>query len=518
MGEVDYSALAKQNGATSSTPAGAPGAAIDYSALAKQNGATSSTPVATANPIMVNRHFIQMLAGGAGLGGGFLGNVLGSAKKFAGDMVGPLLHPADTLQGIVGLGEGMAEKGGAPAVNGQSHQANVDALVKMYSDRYGSFDNFRKTLYNDPVGVLSDVSLLASGGGAVAKGVELGADALKADAVANAARAAGTAAFRVSDLTNPLSLAGKAAGAAGAARVADNFADWTAQKLRTLSLKGGYKINADPLAVADAARTMGEQKIPLSDAGLQKITGSLADLQLAKQNQTAQLAAAGVTIDPNAVAARADVLKRSAAGATQVNPQKDIADIEKVKQNFLTANPGPIPIDQAEALKEGTYSNNKYGPSVPPQLAATAKAEKALAAGIKEEIETQFPEIGQMNAGQAKLINLQGVMEQAVRKYSNSGGLFGSAMKGVDPLKISLGAGGLAAAGHFGGPEAAAGAGAAAVVATLLKDPVVQSRLAAAIDWGRANAAKAGSPLAVTGNGMARVHSFTDSLQPQQQQ
>src|ERR1700733_5562163 len=42
---IDYDALAKANGATSSATAGG---GVDYDALAKQNGATSSQPSASA--------------------------------------------------------------------------------------------------------------------------------------------------------------------------------------------------------------------------------------------------------------------------------------------------------------------------------------------------------------------------------------------------------------------------------------------------------------------------------------
>jgi Helix-hairpin-helix domain len=48
MGTVDYTAIAKQNGATSSAPP--PGGGIDYAAIAKQNGAVSSTPAAPDTP------------------------------------------------------------------------------------------------------------------------------------------------------------------------------------------------------------------------------------------------------------------------------------------------------------------------------------------------------------------------------------------------------------------------------------------------------------------------------------
>jgi hypothetical protein len=73
----------------------------------------------------------------------------------------------------------MAEKSGFKPVAGQSHQQNVDALLNLYKDRYGSIENFKNSLYTDPVGVLADVATLASGVGAAGKGVQLAADAGK---------------------------------------------------------------------------------------------------------------------------------------------------------------------------------------------------------------------------------------------------------------------------------------------------------------------------------------------------
>jgi len=226
----------------------------------------------------------------------------------------------------------------------------------------------------------------------------------------------------------------------------------------------------------------------------------------------------GATIDPRAVATRIDQAKASAA--SQANPQKDLADMEKVKQNFLAANPNPIPVDRAEAIKEGTYSHNNYAPK--DSEIATSVAEKAVARGIKEEIENQFPEIRELNAQQQKLINLNGILETAVRKYTNSGGFVNSVKKSLN-TGVAKGAAMLGSAGAIAvhSPLVAGGTAAAELVTAILSDPAMKARLAAGIDWGSANAAKAGkavSTVAPSAPGFARVNALVSALTPQNQQ
>jgi len=227
----------------------------------------------------------------------------------------------------------------------------------------------------------------------------------------------------------------------GAGKVGDipavaDATDATAGFLRRGALRGGYQVNTPAAEVDSAIATMGENKVPMTPGGLKTINAALADLQQQKIALATAHAQAGGVIDPAAVDARGLDVARKAA--VQVNPADDIRQIQKVRQNFQAehsqvtpAQPAstilgpngqpltpaipassqtiPIPIDEAEALKEGTYKK-VFDES--PGNAATAAAEKGLARGLKEEIEAQIPEMGALNAKQAKLINLQGILEQ----------------------------------------------------------------------------------------------------------
>jgi len=171
---------------------------------------------------------------------------------------------------------------------------------------------------------------------------------------------------------------------------------------------------------------------------------------------------------------------------TQVNPDADLSAIQAAKDEFLKNNPNPIPVDQAQAMKVGTYRQlrSKYG-----QLGtATVEAQKSLALGIKEELEQQFPELKNLNAQDSKFINLDGPLNKAVQRMNNRNAL---------PLSGPV-------AGAAVG--AASGSGLLGTVAGVLKyvvnDPAMSSRLAIALN-------KAGVPLNIAN---ARVLQYANAL------
>lgn len=423
--------------------------------------------------------------------GGFVSNVASSAGQFAKDVAAPILHPQQTLEGVTGLFQGMAEKSGFKPANGVSHEQNVDALVKHYKERYGSWDGFKNALYTDPVGIAADFSTLAGGVGAGFKGAELAANAGKLGTVADIAGTSAKVAAKASEFTDPLRLAGKVVGKT--AKLAGKTADATATSLTRGALRGGFNVDEDAAKVTGAVEAAQAVVPGFSRKGLDKITAGLKDLQAQKEAGAATGARAGITIDPAAVERRLDeVMNRR---GMQVNPDADLKQIEKVRQNFRNRTGGvPIPADEAQALKEGTYANNKYGKAAPPQVVATVESEKALARGLKEELETQIPALAGLNAAQAKLLDLQGILTKAVNKHTNSGGFWGnlgrqtiSSKAGAMKTSVIIGAGALA--------HEPAVAAAVTLTQAILSDPAVKMRLANAINTARRlNPAKYGTP------------------------
>lgn len=110
-----------------------------------------------------------------------------AARNIAGG-VSAITHPVETLTGATraisgGLQEAMGGyksmlTGKAPEKIDNQATQTFDTIVKSMQDRYGSWENIKRTIAEDPTGFALDVSLaLEGGGGALTRaGVETGAD------------------------------------------------------------------------------------------------------------------------------------------------------------------------------------------------------------------------------------------------------------------------------------------------------------------------------------------------------
>lgn len=243
-----------------------------------------------------------------------------------------------------------------------------------------------------------------------------------------------------------------------------------------------------PLGQTEQAVQTGLQEgIPVSKTGLDKISGLIDDLNDKIANEIS--AKPGVTIPSGAVAQRVGQIKPTFE--LQANPRADVAALENARQEFLEAHggvapgtpaaptglldqygkpimsagtpptpPQPIPATTAQAIKQGTYRQLKYGEL----SAATEEGQKALARGIKEELATQFPELNNLNQRESRLFNLQPLIEQAVKRSANNQTVgIGAPMLGTG-IKAATGSTGLA--------------GVAAAMKTIVDQPAVKSRLA----------------------------------------
>lgn len=438
---------------------------------------------------------------------GFLSNALTSTGNLIGQAASAVAHPVDTLKAIGAIPVGLYEKAGgpvpAPGPGEVDAAKQVDAMIDHFKQRYGSLDRAKETLYNDPAGFMGDLSMAAGGAGGALRGTGAVADAAGAARAASVLGGAGKALGTVEAVTNPLTLPAKVAGL-----VAAPVAEGTADLLRRSALKGGYTVNAPAGDVRGAAQAMRESGVPFSDAGVNKVGQALQDLRNAIESRVKDAAQQGVTVDPNRVQLRGDELM--ARKGMQVYPTEDVRAVQKVQDTFGQNWPGQIPADVAQELKVGSGAANsgKYGQASVAQI----EAEKALTRGLKEELERQIPELGGLNAKQAKLINLEDILGKAVNKYANSGG-FAGGMAGQSKEGIVGGiASGLGlASGH--GTVAAAGA-AALLTKALLSDPKIKTMLATGINFAQQNnPAKWGAPSMATA--MGRIEDYRKALSGQ---
>lgn len=205
-----------------------------------------------------------------------------------------------------------------------------------------------------------------------------------------------------------------------------------------------------------------DSRIPISPDGVEKLNALQAELNKTISDK--------VSSDPMAFINKGKVAQRLKGTyqdfSQQVNPTPDIKRIGNVREDFMRANSANIPAAKAQAMKQGTYQSIKsaaYGE----MKTATVEAQKALARGIKEELEVQFPEIKKLNSQEGKYIELDSVLERAVNRIGNHQTIgLGTPM--------ATGAGGAIG----GGP----GAVAAFTIKQVLDNPAVKSKLAIALN------------------------------------
>jgi hypothetical protein len=172
---MDYEALAKKYGGSVAPPA------VDYGALAKQYGGVVQPQAPASGGIPVGR---EPMSWGK-VASEAVSNLGPSAYAQGQGLVSAVLSPIDTLKTLGKLGGGAAlnimpdkarEIATSIFTNPQSAKEAMDLASSVggeYATNYGSLEGFKQKLATDPVGVLSDLSTLFYGGGAVVKGAGL---------------------------------------------------------------------------------------------------------------------------------------------------------------------------------------------------------------------------------------------------------------------------------------------------------------------------------------------------------
>lgn len=187
---------------------------------------------------------------------GAVTNLPSSAAQFGSDLVQPIIHPIDTAEAIKNLGAGVLQKVGI--LSGEDQVKYADAVGSFFADRYGSVEGVKKAIATDPVGVLSDVATILTGGGALA--------ARAPGMVGKLGQVAATAG-RVID---PVTIAGKAAQAGGrvAAEIVGGIGTHTGAQSLIEAAKAGAEGGARSQALTDNMR----RAVPIGDVATEAKT------------------------------------------------------------------------------------------------------------------------------------------------------------------------------------------------------------------------------------------------------
>ncbi len=408
--------------------------------------------------------------------GGFASNVVSSGTKLITDIGKAVASPSATIAGIVYTIGGLVEK----LVPGkQADEKYVDAIVNELKNRYGSLERIEETAYNDPVGLLADVSTIVTGAGGAVRAVgKLGVTSSKL-------ATAGRVLTKVGAATDPLNLAVTGIGKVPGVRQG-------AESLYRTSLKpsiAGSNAAKAPTKVATGLSS----GIVISEKGLEKLKSLTKDLN-AEIDATISVEGFG-GISKYDVAARADTV--AAKFSKRINHKEAVAEVGNVKQNFLEETPDYVSFQGAQEAKKATYAANKPHYNSTEVEKAKFATEKALAKGYKEELEAVFPELKALNEREGKLIDLQSDLTRAVNRARNNRSSW---------LPEVLTGGGAYALSHS--PEAAI---AVALMHHTLSSPALRSKIAIAISRARQLNPNRFGPVRYA-TILARVNSYLDSL------
>jgi|TARA_R110000824_G_scaffold153450_1_gene325105 hypothetical protein len=123
-----------------------------------------------------------------------INNVPSSSYQLINDIITPILSPIQTAKDLKALGSSVIN---LIRPEEQGNEQLAREVGNFFKERYGGIDNIKETFATDPMGMLSDVSIILTGGATLAP---------KASATANVLT-------KASKLTSPIeNLAGKAIG------------------------------------------------------------------------------------------------------------------------------------------------------------------------------------------------------------------------------------------------------------------------------------------------------------------
>lgn len=106
---------------------------------------------------------------------GALVNFPGSTANLLGDVASAVLSPIDTAKTVLDLGAGILQsalpESLVQAIGEDAPSREMASRVgEFYVDRYGSLEDAKRTIANDPAGALADVASVLYGGGAALRG------------------------------------------------------------------------------------------------------------------------------------------------------------------------------------------------------------------------------------------------------------------------------------------------------------------------------------------------------------
>ena len=324
----------------------------------------------------------------------------------------------------------------------------VNAIGGFIQERYGSEEAFKKTVQEDPVGVLADVAGLFTGGSTLLP------KAGKIGKIGKAVESVGKA-------IDPLNISASAV--KSLAKSGKVIPQAMPEKLLESALK--FRPSIKPAQRASMTKTALSQGIMPTVTGLRKITDRLDVLDSGLNSIIDTATQKGSTIPRGAVLSKLKKLRRDLGGA-KVNASQDLKVIDRMAKDFSEnlnrLGKTRLTPRELQDLKTDAYKRINFDIQAGSAEAAKSATTKAMAKAAKESLEQIDPNIQGINREMGDLLELNTELERVVSRLDNRN-------------LISLDAAAKTAAG---GASGVPGGPALGVTASVLGAPRVKARTA----------------------------------------
>lgn len=391
-------------------------------------------------------------------------NTPASAGRFIKDVTAVVRHPIQTAKGIKGLSFGLVEL----LIPGeQKDEAAVKAMGGFLKDRYGSVEDALDTLEEDPVGFLSDVSILFTGGGLLATKVG------KLSSVGKNIQTIGNA-------IDPVSGVGAALNKLVTTKTPINSLVKTALDLP--KKKGLVRI--DDLANQFLAKGLNVTRKSLKriDDDIAKVKGQIDNIIDSKTKDGVRLRTAEI------VDSLDELIDNAAKEGLDI---RDFRIIDRLRNDFVELHGKTVSPKKLQDIKVGF--NKGFKSDLTSRFGEVkGKVRDKLRVAAKTQLEELHPELKALNADQGVMIELRKAIEERVIKLEKQpiipvrGLVAGTVAGGA----VGAGSGNLGAGIAFGATAIA--------VDKIITSPKIQIGVAKAINKHNQALAKAGKLSVIT--------------------
>jgi hypothetical protein len=387
-----------------------------------------------------------------------------SAARFVRDVTSVVRHPIQTAKGIKGLSFGLVEL----LIPGeQKDEAAVRAMGSFLKDRYGSVEDALETLEEDPVGFMSDISILFTGGGLLATKV-------------GRMSTVGKNIQTIGSVVDPISGAGLALNKLVTTRTPINSLVKTALDLP--KKKGLIRID-------DLSNEFLRKGLNVTRKSLKQLDDDIGRVKSQIDNIVDSKTKDGVRLRTAEIVDSLDGLIDNAA--KEGLDIKDFRIINRLRDDFVELHGKTVSPRKLQDIKVGL--NKGFKSDLTTRFGEVrAKVRDKLRISAKTQLEELHPELKALNADQGVMIELRKAIEERVIKLEK---------QPIIPVRGLVA--GTVAGGALGAGSGSVGAGlafgaTAIAVDKIITSPRIQIAVAKAINKHNQALAKAGKLSVIT--------------------